>query len=194
MSEVWRRACTHAQQSILLALVDHSDDFGHRIYPSYAYIAWKTQYSSRQVMRVIEDLLKLGVLTRVERGNSHKRSNRYTVDLTKLARKPSFRTSDTMSQLDGQPVTPCHSTSDISPSTSDIAMSHQSPSESPYKPKKRAREIPKGSGASEEDRKRREKIRTYLRDLKGNSRDPKLIASLAGSTFEEVTSVMSETE
>lgn len=84
MADVWRRVCTHAQQSILLALVDHGDDFGARIYPSYGYLAWKTQYSARQVMRVVEELIKLGVLKKVERGNSHKRSNRYTVDLSKL--------------------------------------------------------------------------------------------------------------
>lgn len=149
MADVWRRTCTHAQQSILLALVDHGDDFGGRIYPSYAYLAWKTQYSARQVMRVIGELIELGVLKKVERGNSHKKSNRYTVNLAKLPLKLPFRTSDTMSQLDAQPVTACHSTSDISASTSDIAMSHQSSSESPSKHLSGSRATPKDSRSTE---------------------------------------------
>jgi hypothetical protein len=191
MSEVWRRVCTHAQQSVLLALVDHGDDFGARIYPSYAYLAWKTQYSARQVMRVVEGLLKAGVLTRVERGNSHKRSNRYTVNLSKLPLKVPFRTSDTMSQLDWQPVTPCHPTSDISTSTSDIAMSHQSPSESSlnHKKRKRTRANPAGSRASEgEPEGRGRKIRDQLIMMKNSTggRDPRHIALLTGTTPEEV--------
>lgn len=151
MADVWRRVCTHAQQSILLALVDHGDDFGARIYPSYGYLAWKTQYSARQVMRVVEELIKLGVLKKVERGNSHKRSNRYTVDLSKFPLKAPFRTSDTVSQLDRKPVSPCRSTSDISTSTSDIAMSHQSPSESSLKRKSVPRANPMGSRPAELD-------------------------------------------
>lgn len=189
MSEVWRRICTHAQQSILLALVDHGDDFGGRIYPSYAYLAWKTQYSARQVMRVVEGLIKSGVLTRIERGNSHKRSNRYTVDLAKLPLKPAFRTSDTMSPLYKEPVTPCHPTSDISAPTSDIAMSHQSPSESSlnHKKRKRTRANPTGSRASEEEARGR-KIREQLIMMKNatGGRDPRHIALLTGTTPEEV--------
>lgn len=190
MTEVWRRVCTHAQQSVLLALVDHGDDFGNRIYPSYGYLAWKTQYSSRQVRRVVDDLLKLGVLTRVERGNSHKKSNRYTVDLTKLAPKPPYRTRDIVSQLDIQPGTPCHSTRDISASTRDIAMSTQSPSESPYKHKKRVRVTPEDSDASEaQTRRKTEKaIADALIDLRLTSyaRHPKTLAMRANVGVAEV--------
>jgi hypothetical protein len=182
---VWAHKMTHSQQAVMLALADSGHDDGSNIYPSFGYLAWKTEYSVRQVMRIVGELRKLGAVKRIRRGNSQKRSNEYRLNFDVFERKPPWKTtSDKMSLLDIQLVTPRAPTSDISGSTSDIAMSHQSSSESPVKHKKRAREIPKGSGASEETKKRA--VVDYWQKLAPAQRTVTTIAMLSGASIEDV--------
>jgi hypothetical protein len=75
-------------------------------------------------------------------------------------------------------------------------MSTQSPSESPYKPKKRAREIPKGSGASEAESrtKRQRAIADAVIDLRLTSyaRHPPTLALRANVSVAEIEAYLSE--
>ncbi len=190
MSQVWERQMSHAQQSVLLALVDHANDDGTRIHPSYGRIAWKTGYSRRQVKRIIADLIKLGAILRLERGGPVKGVNTYQVRLNVLPEKPPF-----MPTRGGVKMSP-HQNEVVSNATrggvkralgGDIAMSPESPSESPYKSKsaRKTRSVPR---SGEEKDKTAEKIRTYLRDLAKTSygRDAPTIAHLVGCTVAQV--------
>jgi hypothetical protein len=56
MSQVWTLELEHGQQIVLLAMADHADDDGARCYPSVSYLAWKTNYSERQVQRIMAQL------------------------------------------------------------------------------------------------------------------------------------------
>jgi hypothetical protein len=185
---VWAHKMSHSQQTIMLALADSGHDDGTNIYPSFGYLSWKTEYSIRQVMRIVKELRKLGAVKRIVRGNSHKRANEYRLDFSAFtAKEPWKRTSDKMSLVTSCHTSPASPTSDISGSTSDTAMSHQSPSESPVKHKKRARKNPDGSRASELDKKRK-KIRERIHDLRlvSYGRNPKVIADGVGCSIEEV--------
>lgn len=194
MTMVWACEMSHAHQSILLALADHGHDDGTSIYPSFGYLAWKTGYSRRQCMRLVGELRKLGAVKRIKRGNSHKRANEYRLNLSVFKTKKPYRpTSDKVSPLDIQLVTSSPPTSDISGSTSDIAMSHQSPSESPGKHKKRARVSPTDS-RSAQDKETDLKIRSAMLDLRLSStaRDPQAIAWRANVDIQLVRKYLRE--
>ena len=62
MSQVYEFVFDHAESSILGAMADHAKDDGSRCFPSVGRIAWKTNYSARQVQRVIARLEERGVL------------------------------------------------------------------------------------------------------------------------------------
>lgn len=62
MSAVYEIDLDHAEAAILGAMADHAKDDGSRCFPSVGRIAWKTNYSERQVQRVIGRLEKMGVL------------------------------------------------------------------------------------------------------------------------------------
>ncbi len=51
-------------QSILLAMADYADDEGRNCYPSYARLAWKTGYSTRQVEKALAELAVANVIRR----------------------------------------------------------------------------------------------------------------------------------
>ena len=109
MSQVWELELSHAQQSIALAMADHGDDDGSRIFPSLARIAWKTGYSDRQVRRVVRQLEDLGLLV-VVCASSRYRPVEYRMDAAAVARKHGFMSradnfnpidrGDTMTGLD----------------------------------------------------------------------------------------------
>lgn len=65
MGEVWELDLKPAQQIVLLALADHADHNGDRVFPSVALIAWKTNYTRRQVQRIMRELEACKVLVPV---------------------------------------------------------------------------------------------------------------------------------
>jgi hypothetical protein len=89
MSQVWKYDLSHAEQSILMALADHADDHGGSVYPSIAYVAWKTNYKERNVQLVMKDLRKRKILVVVARPTQHKPTE-YRIDLSKAKTKPLF--------------------------------------------------------------------------------------------------------
>ena len=81
---------SHSEQSILLAMADYADDDGRNCYPSYARLAWKTDYSVRQVGRIITRLVDKGILVIVKPSNQHQ-STHYWLRLSKAESKEPFR-------------------------------------------------------------------------------------------------------
>ena len=91
MSEVWRRDVRGADQCLLLAIADHANDAGTRIYPSIARLAWKTGMGVSSVKRRIAYFRDLGVLVVVRRGGGRGQTTEYRLDLSRLGEKPAFR-------------------------------------------------------------------------------------------------------
>lgn len=89
MAQVWERKLSKAEQSVLLAMADHAQDDGSRCYPSVDWIAWKTDYSTRQVQRTIKGLCATGALVKV-RGYGRGRPVEYCIDLSKTEAKPEY--------------------------------------------------------------------------------------------------------
>lgn len=77
---------------MLLALADHADDDGSQVFPSIAYVAWKTGYSERQVTRLIGDLQRLSILKLVKKAHRG-RPNEYRIDLSSAPLKKPFKES-----------------------------------------------------------------------------------------------------
>ncbi len=61
MAEVWQLQIESPQLIVLLAMADHADDDGV-CWPSQDLLAWKTQYTVRQVRRIIKGLINDGVV------------------------------------------------------------------------------------------------------------------------------------
>ncbi len=136
MGQVFDLALSHSQAWVLLAMADHADHFGERIYPAVARIAWKTGFSERQVQRIVKQLVALGVLVMVEEATGRPgRANLYRLDFSIANLKPAFRyeseRGDTLSPVDGGRGDIQAQTGDIHDQRGDIAMSPESPSRIP---------------------------------------------------------------
>lgn len=92
---VWDLDLPHGEKYVLLAMADHAEHDGTNIHPSVGLIAWKTDYSERQVMRLIQALRDKRLLI-LEEDNSASglRSNLYRIDFTHAPFKPNFRGRD----------------------------------------------------------------------------------------------------
>jgi DNA-binding transcriptional ArsR family regulator len=73
----------------LMELCNHADDFGERIYPSVAYVAWATDYDRRTVQRALKELRETGVIEVVAEATRHDPTE-YRVVLERAPEKPSF--------------------------------------------------------------------------------------------------------
>lgn len=88
MNVVWAFAdCKGSELLILLALADFSDDNGENIYPSMQTLAQKSRMSDKQARRVVQNLVKLGLIEIVEAGGwqrGRNRSNSYRIMLENI--------------------------------------------------------------------------------------------------------------
>lgn len=74
MSEVWEADLPRDQKIVLLAMADHAQDDGSRVFPGVERLAQKCGYSERSVRRKIADLKDEGLLEPVayeEGGRGH---------------------------------------------------------------------------------------------------------------------------
>ena len=125
MSQVWKHQLDHSEQAVALTLADHADDEGNNIFPSVAYVAWKTGYEERQVQRIISKLRKRKCLILVHRASQH-RANEYKLNLASVPLKPPFRSKargDKMSPLESRGDIEGGVRGDISAPRGDIAVS-----------------------------------------------------------------------
>lgn len=91
MGQVYELELGHSHQSIALALADHGHDDGTHIYPGIEYLAWKTGYSERNVIRLLQDLEEKKLLVPVN-GQSIGRGNvqEYFMDISAVPKKAPF--------------------------------------------------------------------------------------------------------
>ena len=130
MSQVWELDLDHGLQSIMLALADHADDDGSRVFPSIAYVAWKTGYSPNQARRIMHDLTERGILIAV----AHQEGGRglateYRLDLGKATKKVAFIKTPILERLpSGTIKTPIQ---DLKATIAMVAQPSEPPIESP---------------------------------------------------------------
>lgn len=108
MAQVWEYQLTRGEQAVLLAMADHADDNGNNCFPSIALLAWKTDYSERQITRILQQLTQRKVLEIVVPA-TNRRPTEYAIRLQHATPKqaPPVRSAwgDTTSPLE---VTPRH--------------------------------------------------------------------------------------
>jgi hypothetical protein len=132
MARVYAYRLTHGEQSVLLAMADHADDEGRHVFPSIALLAWKTDYSARQIQRLMRGLVVRQALVVVAPARQH-RPAEYRICLDRIPLKEPFRDDtmsplnvtrdDTMSPLTSPGVTSATSGVTSATSRGDIAMS-----------------------------------------------------------------------
>jgi hypothetical protein len=98
-TEVWKLKMEPSEQHVLHCLADWADDVGEGVYPSMAYVAWKTNYSKRQVQRIVRSLEEQGILVCVKPGGQH-RAREYLIELESATYKEPFRKPGTQSRDD----------------------------------------------------------------------------------------------
>lgn len=91
MAHVWTRQLSHGEQSVLLAMADHANDDGGDCFPSMAYLAWKTDYTKRQVQNIVHAMVKKRFLLVV----AHEQGGRglateYQIDLNAIPEKAAY--------------------------------------------------------------------------------------------------------
>ena len=62
MGRVWELELPHEEKWVLMALADHADHNGENVRPGVGLIAWKTDYSTRQVQRILARLRQRDIL------------------------------------------------------------------------------------------------------------------------------------
>lgn len=89
MTAVYESGLEKSNKAIALAYADHAHDDGTHIYPSVAYIAWKTGYSDRSVQRATKQLIEAGVL--IPDGYGPNGTNRYRLNAKNLPKRAAYR-------------------------------------------------------------------------------------------------------
>lgn len=85
MGEVWGLTLPREQKYVLIALADHADHEGNHVYPSVGLVAWKTDYSERQIRRILEELEKVAAIIPTDRQQGL--VTEYRIDLSQIPRK-----------------------------------------------------------------------------------------------------------
>ncbi|ADE14307.1 hypothetical protein Nhal_1139 [Nitrosococcus halophilus Nc 4] len=105
LGQIWDLKLPPNQRIVLMAMADSADHNGENIYPSIGLIAWKVDYSRRQVQRIIKELKQAGILIEV-RPATAKKSTTYKIDLSLAQKKPPYTSArgDNMSGVTSR----CH--------------------------------------------------------------------------------------
>lgn len=77
------------QQAVLLSMAENANDDGSRCFPSVDLIAWKAGYKPRNVVDIMRELRKAGIIE-VVREATARRPTEYHIHLDKAPRKPTF--------------------------------------------------------------------------------------------------------
>lgn len=111
MGAVWDLDLPRNKTIILLAMADHADHNGNNIFPSIGLIAWKTGYSESQTRRIIQTLVKDGILVKTIRPG---KTTNYRVDLSAGTMKKPYENKKVDQNKpdpvhsDDTPIDPCH--------------------------------------------------------------------------------------
>lgn len=86
--KVWDLKLTPAKKTVLLAMADHANHEDSGIKPGIPLIAWKTDYSERQVQRIVHELEEDGILVAVK--TEFSKPTEYRIDFSKGETKEPF--------------------------------------------------------------------------------------------------------
>jgi hypothetical protein len=89
MVKVWEHEFDHPEQSVMLALSDHSNDEGGDMWPSVDRLAWKTGYSRRNIQLIMGRLKGSGIVV-VEKESTPRQPAQLRFDWTKATPKQPF--------------------------------------------------------------------------------------------------------
>ena len=96
MGQVWELKLDHATSYVLIAMADHAKDDGSRCFPSVGYLSWKTNYSIRQVRRILANLEDTGIIIPVAHQNGGRGfATEYQLVLAAVPRKDSYQVAGT---------------------------------------------------------------------------------------------------
>ena len=96
MTQVWELKLDHATSYVLIAMADHAKDDGSRCFPSVGYLSWKTNYSIRQVRRILGNLEDTGIIIPVAHQNGGRGyATEYQLVLAAAPRKESYQVAGT---------------------------------------------------------------------------------------------------
>ena len=96
MGQVWELKLDHATSYVLIAMADHASDDGSRCFPSVGYLSWKTNYSIRQVRRILGNLEDTGIIIPVAHQNGGRGyATEYQLVLAAAPRKESYQVAGT---------------------------------------------------------------------------------------------------
>lgn len=122
MGRVYEVELSHGQQAVLLAMADHGDDDGSKVFPSVNKIAWKTGYKRRHVQRMIGELRESGVLVEVA-PPTRRLPTEYRVDVHAGTAKSPYVADDTRGDI--------YDTEGCPPGPPGVSPSTPKPSEEP---------------------------------------------------------------
>jgi hypothetical protein len=105
MGALFTKQLTQPQLVVALALADHAQDDGSRIFPAVGYVAWKVEKSPRQVRRIMRELEALGLLIKVADAQQH-RPAEYELHIHALDAKAPPKCRDRRRQGGHPDVTP----------------------------------------------------------------------------------------
>lgn len=112
ISLVWKSGLCGNELTIGLALADHADDDGGKVFPSKAHLAWKTGMSERTVQRYLREFRSKGYIEVIRDATQH-RPTEYRLIAINLPAKLSFeeysrgdKTSPLTGSQGGQIVSP----------------------------------------------------------------------------------------
>lgn len=88
MGLVWELRLPPNQRTVLLAMADHADHAGRNISAGMPLIAWKTDYSVREVQRIVAELVETGLVVIVAARNGKPRE--YALDFDNAERKEPY--------------------------------------------------------------------------------------------------------
>jgi hypothetical protein len=103
MGQLWDLQLAHRELLLLLAITDHADHDGRNMFPSIDLLAYKTGYSRRTVIRILNALTERGVLERQVRPG---KSSVYNINLDVIPKKkPRDLTRAKLTRVKLSPVT-----------------------------------------------------------------------------------------
>jgi hypothetical protein len=87
MGAIWDLDLPHEQAWVLMAYADHADHDGGNCYPAQELIAYKTNYSRRQVQYVTARLVEAGILVVDVPGRGRGHPTKYHIDISRASLK-----------------------------------------------------------------------------------------------------------
>jgi hypothetical protein len=102
MGQVWELDLPHQEVLVLLAMADHADHEGRHVRPSLGLLSWKTNYSKRQIIRIMQSLEAKRLIRVRKSGGGRGRVTEYALLLENGVRKAPFRKDDNLTPFDDE--------------------------------------------------------------------------------------------